>query len=111
MRAAAGWHESAPRADLMWPRSRWPTRMREYCGRCSAEVIVTARAGYPRAQFCTPALHPRETVDFLWLGLLRCRAIDLIVGVEREVRRLEGMGQLGFGFECAASARGTEAVE
>src|SRR5207244_2488811 len=50
MRAAAGWHESAPRADLMWPRSRWPTRMREYCGRCSAEVIVTARAGYSRGQ-------------------------------------------------------------
>ena len=43
--------------------------------------------------------------------MLRCRAIDLIVGVEREVRRLEGMGQLGFGFECGASARGTEAVE
>src|SRR5207249_5987094 len=34
-------------------------RMREYCGRCSAEVIVTARAGYSRGQFCAPALHPR----------------------------------------------------
>jgi transposase len=50
---------SQPRADLTWPRSRWPTRMHESCGRCSAQVTVTARRVKPRQQFCAPALHWR----------------------------------------------------
>src|SRR5208282_1363568 len=54
MRAVSGRRESAPRADLTWPRSQWPTRMREYCGRCSPEVTVTARPAKSRRQFCTP---------------------------------------------------------
>ena len=58
-RAVGGRGASAPSADLTWPRSHWPTRMRGYCGRCSPEVTVTARPTQPHMQFCAPALHPR----------------------------------------------------
>ncbi len=41
-------------------------------------------------------------------ALLLWHTADLISDVEREVRRLEGTGQLGFGFPCIASSEEQE---